>query len=218
MLAGRPPFRGGSLPELLQYHRFSDPPRVSRFAADVPDELDQIILRLLSKDPQARATSAMVVAKQLSAMEHALSLPHSRIAAVADEDESPDDAQPRQPTDGTDHLNVTSAEPGGAGPHDDFSINLARTLADPNQDPEATDAGSQVVGRSAEDEITVREAPSRPESTSPMAAGAPLGAKSARGPSAHSAIDQLTLSGDISKGALAHDELPRIAPAAPISR
>ena len=29
-------------------------------APDVPDELDQVILRLLSKDPQARATNAMV--------------------------------------------------------------------------------------------------------------------------------------------------------------
>jgi serine/threonine protein kinase len=218
MLAGRPPFRGGSLPELLQYHRLSEPPRVSRFAADVPDELDQIILRLLSKDPPARATSALVVAKQLSAMEHALSLPPTRIVAVADEDESPDDARPRQPTDGADHLNVTSAEPGSAGSHDDFSINMARTLADPHQDPEATDAGLQVVEPSAGDQVAVREAPARPESASPMAAGAPLGAKSARGPSAPSAADQLTLSGAISRGALANDELPRIAPAAPIGR
>ena len=79
MLSGRPPFKGGSLPELLQYHRFSEPPHVSRFAADVPQELDQMIVRLLSKDPQARATNAMVVAKQLGAMEHALSLPQTRV-------------------------------------------------------------------------------------------------------------------------------------------
>ena len=50
---------------------------MSRFAADVPEELDQMIVRLLSKDPQARATNAMVVAKQLGAMEHALSLPQT---------------------------------------------------------------------------------------------------------------------------------------------
>ena len=84
----------------------------------------------------------MVVAKQLAAMEHALSLPQTRIAAAADEDESTEDARPRRPADQNDHLNATSAEPGGAGPHDDFSINVARTLADPNQDPEATDVGS----------------------------------------------------------------------------
>ena len=218
MLAGRPPFRGGSLPELLQYHRFSDPPRVSRFATDVPDELDQMILRLLSKDTQARATSAMVVAKQLAAMEHALSLPQTRIAAAADEDESPDHARPRQPADETDHLNVTSAEPGGAGPHDDFSINIARTLADPNQDPEATDAGSPIVERNASEEIIAQEQLSRPELAVPTTAGASLRAKSARAPSANSAVDQPTLSGAISKGALANDGLPQIAPAAPISR
>jgi len=75
MLAGRPPFWGGSLPEILQLHRFAAPPPVSRFAPDVPGELADIIARLLSKDPAARGTNARVVAKQLSALEHALSIP-----------------------------------------------------------------------------------------------------------------------------------------------
>jgi eukaryotic-like serine/threonine-protein kinase len=75
MLAGRPPFSGASLPEVLQLHRFALPPPVSRFAPDVPSELAEIIARLLSKDPVARGTNARFVAKQLSAMEHALSLP-----------------------------------------------------------------------------------------------------------------------------------------------
>ena len=75
MLAGRPPFWGGSLPEILQLHRFAAPPPVSRFAPDVPSELAEIIARLLSKDPAARGTNARVVGKQLSALEHALSMP-----------------------------------------------------------------------------------------------------------------------------------------------
>ena len=54
MLAGRPPFRGGSLLELLQHHRYSEPPRVTRFAPDVPLELAEIIARLLSKEPADR--------------------------------------------------------------------------------------------------------------------------------------------------------------------
>ncbi len=70
MLAGRPPFSGGSLPEMLQYHRFAEPPSVARFAADVPAELERLIASLLSKDPQSRATNALAVAAQLAAMEH----------------------------------------------------------------------------------------------------------------------------------------------------
>ncbi len=75
MLAGRPPFWGGSLPEILQLHRFATPPPVSRFAPDVPSELAEIIARLLSKDATARGTNARVVGKQLLALEHALSMP-----------------------------------------------------------------------------------------------------------------------------------------------
>ena len=73
MLAGRPPFGGGSLPEVLQLQRFADPPRVSQFARDVPHELEEIITRLLAKEPSARGANAGVIARQLSALEHALS-------------------------------------------------------------------------------------------------------------------------------------------------
>ena len=87
MLAGRPPFSGGSLPEVLQHHRFTAPPSVARFAPDVPSELADIIARLLSKEPTARGTNARVVAKQLSAMEHALSVEGVRGEGLGARDE-----------------------------------------------------------------------------------------------------------------------------------
>jgi eukaryotic-like serine/threonine-protein kinase len=216
MLAGRPPFRGASLPELLQYHRFSDPPRVSRFAPDVPDELDQMILRLLSKDPQARATNAMVIAKQLAAMEHALSLPQTRIAGRGDE-ELPEGPEP-QASDEVDALNAAATERRDAGIDDDFSINMSRTLADPNQDPEATEAGSRIVERSARDMPGSRDARLRPDSAAPTAAEAPLRAKSVRAPSSKDADRQAALPGAASRNALAGDGLPQIASMEPVSR
>jgi serine/threonine protein kinase len=76
MLAGRPPFRGGSLLELLEHHRYSEAPPVTRFAPDVPQELAEIIARLLSKEPVDRGANALVLARQLAAMEHGLSLVH----------------------------------------------------------------------------------------------------------------------------------------------
>lgn len=141
MLAGRPPFQGGSLPELLQYHRHSDPPRVSRFAAEVPAELEGVILRLLSKDPSSRGTNALVVAKQLAAMEHALSMPATRFGRV-DEDEA---SSGREPIDADNDQSASRASAadrpeanGNAVADDDFAINLARTMVDPQQDPNAT--------------------------------------------------------------------------------
>ncbi len=142
MLAGRPPFQGGSLPELLQYHRHSDPPRVSRFAADVPAALDELIRRLLSKDPQARATNAMVVAKQLGAMEHALSLPATHADHTGDSESAPATGAIATGNAGVSDIAATAVEPELPQPADEeFSINLARTMADPRQDPNATDSG-----------------------------------------------------------------------------
>ena len=74
MLAGRPPFRSKSLPEMLQMQRQAAPPPVSRFAQDVPDELERIIARLLSKSGPERGANADLLARQLAAMEHGLSL------------------------------------------------------------------------------------------------------------------------------------------------
>jgi serine/threonine-protein kinase len=83
MLAGRPPFKSKSLPEMLQMQRQALPPPVSRFAQDVPDELERIIARLLSKAAPERATNADLLARQLAAMEHGLSL--ARRSAPVDE-------------------------------------------------------------------------------------------------------------------------------------
>jgi serine/threonine-protein kinase len=83
MLAGRPPFKSKSLPEMLQMQRQAPPPPVSRFAQDVPDELERIIARLLSKTAPERATNADLLGRQLAAMEHGLSL--ARRAGPADE-------------------------------------------------------------------------------------------------------------------------------------
>lgn len=82
-LAGRPPFWGASLPEVLQMHRFTPPPPVVKYAPDVPAELGEIIGRLLSKEPAARGTNARVVAKQLAAMEHALSMPRTSAGTIS---------------------------------------------------------------------------------------------------------------------------------------
>jgi serine/threonine-protein kinase len=72
LLAGRPPFRARSIPEMLQLQRFAEPEPVQRLCPDVPKELASIVAQLLEKDPERRIVSAMILGRRLEAMEHGL--------------------------------------------------------------------------------------------------------------------------------------------------
>lgn len=74
LLIGRPPFAGKSLHEVIQNLRFEKPIPVCRINPDIPEEFESIIMQLLEKDPQKRIPTAVVLAKRLKAMEHALSM------------------------------------------------------------------------------------------------------------------------------------------------
>ncbi|MBX3414022.1 MAG: protein kinase [Pirellulales bacterium] len=67
LLAGRPPFEARTLPEMLQLQRFAQPEPVSRFAPDVPKELEQIVQELLAKEPETRIANAAILARRLEA-------------------------------------------------------------------------------------------------------------------------------------------------------
>lgn len=102
LLAGRPPFRAGSLVEMLQLQRFAEPQPVRLYAPDTPAELERIILQMLSKDPQKRFSNALLLARALEAMELGLAR-----AAVNDE------------------AAVSRPVPSAAGPADPTAITLA---------------------------------------------------------------------------------------------
>jgi serine/threonine-protein kinase len=74
LLTRRSLFRGDSLPEVLQKQRFERPDPLSDYAPDAPAALEQIIAQLLEKDPDRRVPNPSVLARQLEAMERALSL------------------------------------------------------------------------------------------------------------------------------------------------
>ncbi len=61
MLAGRLPFLAGSVTEYLAAHTSQQPPRLSTLTRSVPEELDELVARLLEKAPQARPASADAV-------------------------------------------------------------------------------------------------------------------------------------------------------------
>ncbi|HTQ38421.1 MAG TPA: serine/threonine-protein kinase [Pirellulales bacterium] len=99
MLAGRPPFRAASLAEMLHKQRFEPAPPLSRYAQGVPVELEDLINRLLSKEPAARAPNALVLGRQLSAMEHGLSMIRQR--PEEDSAAPPDDGDSQPPVNKT---------------------------------------------------------------------------------------------------------------------
>ena len=69
MLAGHPPFRGGSAVELAMRHVNEAPPPLP---ADTPDSLEQIVTHALAKDPDDRYPDASALATALSEVRTAL--------------------------------------------------------------------------------------------------------------------------------------------------
>ena len=56
-LAGRPPYSSPTDAGIMQAHIQADPPRLSETQPDLPVELDEVIVRALSKEPGERYTS-----------------------------------------------------------------------------------------------------------------------------------------------------------------
>ncbi|HEV2785777.1 MAG TPA: AAA family ATPase, partial [Solirubrobacteraceae bacterium] len=71
-LAGRPPFVGDSVGDVLRGHATTRAPQLRTLAADVPAALDEIVQRLLRKDPRDRYQSADAVWDDLRAVAEAL--------------------------------------------------------------------------------------------------------------------------------------------------
>jgi len=79
LLAGRRPFvvGGGNALKLLAMHVYDPPPKLRRFAPDVSPELEAVVERLLSKDPEDRPRAAEL-ARELTALAE-------RVTAISDQ-------------------------------------------------------------------------------------------------------------------------------------
>lgn len=65
MLTGRPPFSAPSIELLFQAVRHDDPPKVRSLRADVPQEIEAVVSRLLQKEPGGRFPAATAAAAAL---------------------------------------------------------------------------------------------------------------------------------------------------------
>ncbi len=150
LLAGRPPFRAASLPEMLQLQRYAEPDPVRRYAHETPVELEEIVTELLAKEPADRIANALVLGRRLEAMYHGL------LAREARAEESTGDGSDfdLSPPEGSDH---TSSELGPTiatqGPTDKVS----------NAKPERSDSSTQdrIETRGAADDAG--QVPDKPE-------------------------------------------------------
>jgi len=123
LLAGRPPFRAKTMPEMLQLQRFAEPEPVRRYAVDTPDQLDRLISQLLAKEPAERFPNVLVLSRHMKAMKNALSRP----AKPDSREESPTAARPAGPS------NIT------VGPNDSASqtVEAPYVLHDKSLDTDA---------------------------------------------------------------------------------
>ena len=86
-LAGRPAFTGQHVMAVLAKVLLEDPPRLSALCSHVPWALDELVARMLAKDPAARPQSAATMAAELATILESVdptaasARPHSRPAA-----------------------------------------------------------------------------------------------------------------------------------------
>ena len=66
LLTGQPPFTEGTLVQRLISHQTKIPPAVAEFRSDVPDELIQILLKMMAKNRKDRTSTAGDVVERLS--------------------------------------------------------------------------------------------------------------------------------------------------------
>ncbi|MEM6331669.1 MAG: serine/threonine-protein kinase, partial [Planctomycetota bacterium] len=121
LLAGRPPFRAKTLPEMLQLQRYAEPEPLRRFAPQTPADLERAIAQMLAKAPEERFPNTLVLARHLEAMLLALSKPSREQPDPAD---SPPVGEPLDslPID----MRATQAERGpSTGPPPSVPIELA---------------------------------------------------------------------------------------------
>jgi tetratricopeptide (TPR) repeat protein len=69
-LTGRPPFHGDSLMAVLAKIAMEDPPRLRELRPELPDPLDRLIHRVLTKQVDARPRDGLALAAELAGLGH----------------------------------------------------------------------------------------------------------------------------------------------------
>jgi hypothetical protein len=93
MLTGKPPFRASNVAEVMRMQQVMPPPRLAPVVADLPPAMDDLIQRLLAKNPADRPASALAVGRLLAGISVAATAP-APVASAATQVDGPVDEPP----------------------------------------------------------------------------------------------------------------------------
>ena len=88
MICGRPPFVGKTILDLVQKHRYGQFDKPSRYVLDIPQWLEDIVCKLLSKKPEDRFPDAYVLSLRLQEVLNRIEIAASEETAAGLEPES----------------------------------------------------------------------------------------------------------------------------------
>jgi serine/threonine-protein kinase len=101
LLTGRPPFEGNDIVDLLHKHRYAQFDRPKRLVPDLPYEFDEIVCRLLAKNPADRPANGQVLYRDLERVRRKVEVFDMRTVAAGTEaaDAEPESAsEPEEKT------------------------------------------------------------------------------------------------------------------------
>jgi serine/threonine-protein kinase len=85
-LAGEVPFKGNSIPSIMNKHLTTAPPPLAEKGVEVPPGIERVIMRALEKDPDKRQQSAEEFAQELRAALAASGLEETEVGASTNPD------------------------------------------------------------------------------------------------------------------------------------
>jgi len=163
MLSGRPPFHGGQATDVIKRQRSEPPPRISSRVADIPQELDDLIDRLLAKDPAKRPASALAVGRQLAVIATTAGVAAPPTTAPPPIDPGVTLGPASAATDCDESRRGTVAGTGGsAAPHRPDRLDLEAPTRDFTRGDTAPPVAAIIPGDSSADAQTM-PMPTRPE-------------------------------------------------------
>jgi serine/threonine protein kinase len=82
MLAGTPPFSGGSASAVIMQHLETPPPPLSKFRDDIPADVNSVVMRMLAKDPGQRYDSVQALRSDLDRLADGLPVSGATISST----------------------------------------------------------------------------------------------------------------------------------------